>query len=92
MRSLPIGLTRFLARLTRSDWRPERGDVVSLATGDRHAIHYEHQFVDGELEHEARAAGLTVVFHERRELGIGVLWSRDAPETAVVLSSTMGEA
>ena len=72
-RSLPIGLTRFAARLTRSDWRPERGDVVIQDTEDRHAIHYEHQFIDDELENEARAAGLRVVFHERRNVGIAVL-------------------
>jgi SAM-dependent methyltransferase len=70
---LPIGLTRFVARLTRSDWRPELGDVIGPATRDRHAIHYEHQFGEGELENEARAAGLTVVFHERSDVGTAVL-------------------
>ncbi len=72
-RSLAIRLTRFAARLTRSDWHPERGDVIGRAAGDRQAIHYEHQFLEGELENEARAAGLTVVFHERREVGTAVL-------------------
>ncbi len=72
-RSLAIRLSRFAARLTRSDWHPERGDVVGRAVGDRPAIHYEHRFVDGELEKEARGAGLTVVFHERREVGTAVL-------------------
>ena len=73
LRSLPIRLMRFVARLTRSDWRPELGDVIGRAAGDRHAIHYEHQFSEGELENEARAAGLTVVSHERREVGTVVL-------------------
>jgi SAM-dependent methyltransferase len=72
-RSLPIRLTRFVARLTGSDWRPELGDVIGPAGADRHAIHYEHQFQEGELESEARAAGLTVVFHERRDVGTAVL-------------------
>jgi SAM-dependent methyltransferase len=72
-RPLPIALTRFVARLTRSDWRPELGDVIGPATRDRHAIHYEHQFWEGELENEARAAGLTVVFHERSDVGTAVL-------------------
>jgi SAM-dependent methyltransferase len=72
-RPLPIGLTRFVARLTRSDWRPELGDVIGPAGRDRHAIHYEHQFWEGELENEARAAGLTVVFHERSDVGTAVL-------------------
>ena len=73
LRSLPIRLMRFVARLTRSDWRPELGDVIGRAAGDRHAIHYEHQFREGELENEASAAGLTVVFHERRDVGTAVL-------------------
>lgn len=64
-RSLPIRLTRFVARLTRSDWRPELGDVVGPASGGWRCIDYEHQFVDGEFEKEARAAGLAVGFHER---------------------------
>jgi SAM-dependent methyltransferase len=70
-RALPIRLTRLAARLTRSDWRPRLGDVVGPPEGSPR-IHYEHQFVDGEFESEARAAGLTVVFHERRE-GAAVL-------------------
>ena len=72
-RSLAIGLTRFMARLTRSDWRPERGDVIGRAAGNEPAISYEHNFREGELEDEARAAGLTVVFHERRDVGTAVL-------------------
>jgi len=72
-RSLAIGLTRLVARLTRSDWRPELGDVIGRAAGDRHAIHYEHQFWEGELENEARAAGLKVVFHERSDVGTAVM-------------------
>ena len=72
-RRLPIWLTRFVARLTRSDWRPELGDVIGPATRHRHAIHYEHQFWEGELENEARAAGLAVIHHERGEVGTAVL-------------------
>ncbi|HMH49921.1 MAG TPA: class I SAM-dependent methyltransferase [Candidatus Acidoferrum sp.] len=72
-RALPIGLARFAARLTRSDWRPEPGDVVGAVAGNRQAVHYEHQFWEGELENEARAAGLAVVHHERGEVGTAVL-------------------
>ena len=71
--SLPIRLTRFAARLARSDWHPELGDVIGPVTGDRHAMGYQHHFWEGELEKEARAAGLTVVFHERRDVGTVVL-------------------
>ena len=72
-RSLPIGLTRLAARLTRSDWRPELGDVIGPVAGDRRAVRYEHQFQEGELESEARAAGLTIVFHRRDDVGTAVL-------------------
>jgi hypothetical protein len=72
-RSLPIRLMRLAARLTRSDWHPELGDVLGPITADRRAVRYEHQFLEGELESEARAAGLTVVFHERGEVGTAVL-------------------
>jgi SAM-dependent methyltransferase len=72
-RSLPIRLARLAARLTRSDWRPELGDVIGPGGGDRRAIRYEHQFQEGELDGEARAAGLTVVFHERDDVGTAVL-------------------
>lgn len=72
-RSLPIRLTRFAARLTRSDWHPEIGDVIGPAARARQAIHYEHQFWEGELENEAHAAGLTVVCHERSDVGMAVL-------------------
>jgi hypothetical protein len=63
-RALSIRLMRFVGWITRSDSRPELGDVVRAA-GDSHALHYEHQFREGEFDEEARAAGLTVVFHER---------------------------
>jgi SAM-dependent methyltransferase len=73
LRTLPIRLTRFVGRLTRSDWRPEVGDVVGAAGGDWQRMHYEHQFQDGELEKEANAAGLTVAYHERGDWDTAVL-------------------
>jgi SAM-dependent methyltransferase len=72
-RALPIHLMRFVARVTGADWHPESGDVIGSATEDRNAVRYEHQFGEGELEREARAAGLTVVFHERDTVGTAVL-------------------
>jgi hypothetical protein len=62
-----------VARLARSDWHPELGDVIAPADGGWTQVNYEHQFRDGEFEQEARAAGLTVVFHEPREEGTAVL-------------------
>jgi len=72
-RALPIRLTQLVGRLTRSDWRPALGDVISPAPGWWQGLHYEHQFGDGELEREARAAGLTLVYHERSDRGVAVL-------------------
>ena len=72
-RLLPTALMRLVARVTRSDWRPDLGDVIGPAARDRKAVHYEHQFWEGELEAEARAAGLTVAFHERSDVGTAAL-------------------
>lgn len=64
-RRLPIRLAQLVARGTRSDWRPEYGDMLQLSWPDRSFAHYEHQFHPGALEAEAESAGLRVVFHER---------------------------
>jgi hypothetical protein len=60
----PWRLARLAAQLSRTDWRPEYGDVF-IARPDTGSIHFEHQFAAAEIEVEARAAGLDVVFHER---------------------------
>jgi len=56
-------LARATAWLTRSDWRPEYGDVFAARHGTR-CIHYEHRFTAAEIEAEAADAGLTVAFHD----------------------------
>jgi SAM-dependent methyltransferase len=58
---LLIQLARLSATITRSDWRPERGDVLLPVDPKRALFHYEHPFVPGELEGEAQAAGLRAV-------------------------------
>ena len=70
-RRLPIRLTQLVAWATRSDWRPEYGDHLTIH--DRHNLHYEHQFTREGLEGEARAAGLSVAFHARGDEGTAVL-------------------
>ena len=72
-RSLPVGLTQLVARLAGSDWRPELGDAVVPAGGGWKGVHYEHRFQEGEFEQEARAAGLTIIFHQRRDEATAVL-------------------
>jgi len=60
-----VTLAGLMARLTRSDWRPERNDVLHQARkqdGDTlEPLLYEHWFTHEEIEREARAAGLRVV-------------------------------
>ncbi len=72
-RRLPIRLTQLVAWATRSDWRPEYGDVFQVAGRGRYVVHYERKFTREALEGEARAAGLTVPFHESEEAGTAVL-------------------
>jgi SAM-dependent methyltransferase len=69
-RRLPIGLTRLVAGLARSDWRPEYGDHLH-ADGDG-IVYYEHRFLDGEVEREAAAAGLALLHHDPAD-GLAVL-------------------
>lgn len=61
---LPVRLARLCARLLRSGWTPEDGDLLIL-TRQRHgvAVHLEHHFAPEEIEAEARSAGLAVAEH-----------------------------
>ena len=54
---LPITMATLAARLTGASWRPEKTDVLSFEPG---GLHFEHQFAPGEVEDEAREAGLKV--------------------------------
>jgi SAM-dependent methyltransferase len=75
-RRLPLALSRLAARLARSDWRPEPYDEIYLEAG---RLHYEHQFRPEELEDEARAAGLRVVFHQANDAGRVLLVPEEGP-------------
>jgi SAM-dependent methyltransferase len=55
-------LASLAARVSRSDWRPEYGDVF-VARHEIGRIHFEHRFTPPEIEAEAHAAGLRVVAH-----------------------------
>ena len=56
-----IRVARLVARLTRSDWRPELGDSVA-ATGDSmSSVSFQHFFRTGDADAEAAAAGLCVL-------------------------------
>lgn len=61
-----IQLTRWAAKLSRSDWTPENNDVLRNErnnAGER-VLAYEHWFVPGEIDQEARNAGLRVISSE----------------------------
>jgi SAM-dependent methyltransferase len=58
-RQVAIRLARVVGSLCRSDWRLEPGDFVRLAGA---SYDYEHAFEPGEIEKEAAAAGLRVVY------------------------------
>ena len=62
-RRLPWRLARLAAQLSRTDWRPEYGDVF-LARHDTGRIHFEHRFQPAEMEAEGHAVGLSVAFHD----------------------------
>lgn len=56
-------LARAAAILSRSDWRPERGDILHAVDTTAPVYHYEHAFTAEEIEAEARRAGLRPVHH-----------------------------
>lgn len=57
-------LVKLGARLRRSDWHPEEGDIVHPMLRGQPRFHYEHIFAPGEVEGEAAAAGLRVIYHD----------------------------
>jgi SAM-dependent methyltransferase len=57
-RGIPI--VTWLTRLTRSDWRPEPGDILIYVPGH---IRFQHTFRPEEIESEVFAAGLRVAWH-----------------------------
>jgi SAM-dependent methyltransferase len=64
-----VNLGRFVATLCRSDWRLEPGDVVWENHRERPTYSYTHAFAPGELEREAAAANLTLVFRQDTNTG-----------------------
>lgn len=63
-RSRLLELVKLGARLRRSDWHPEDGDIIEPIPSGRPRFHYEHLFVAGEVEAEAVAAGLRVIYQD----------------------------
>jgi SAM-dependent methyltransferase len=59
-----VTVGRFVAAMCRSDWRLEPGDVVWENRRGRPTYSYTHAFRPGELEREAAAANLKLVFRQ----------------------------
>jgi hypothetical protein len=78
VRPVIIRLARIVGALWRSDWRLEPGDLV-VRYGSFYR--YEHAFEPEEIETEAAAAGLRVVY--RRD-------SPDDPVVSLVADSSAG--
>jgi SAM-dependent methyltransferase len=66
-RAILIRLARLAGALTRSDWRLEPGDLVANNRERVPSYSFTHVFEAGELEAEAAAADLRVVFDDQAE-------------------------
>lgn len=67
-RSILVRAGRFAGALTRSDWRIEAGDLLSVDSRERPpSLSFTHVFEPGELEREAAAANLRVVLRHVAE-------------------------
>jgi SAM-dependent methyltransferase len=71
---LLIRVARATAAICRTDWRLEPGDHVTIQGGAFRG--YTHAFADGEIEREALAAGLDVVYHARHSDPVAALQMR----------------
>jgi SAM-dependent methyltransferase len=71
---LPYGVAAVAARLTSAGWTPEKNDVLSFEPG---GLHFEHHFAPGEVEDEARAAGLKVAALQLGDDGLIALIADD---------------
>ncbi len=58
-----IRLARLSATISRSDWRPEAGDILHSIDTTAPVYHYEHPFAAAEIDEEARRAGLRPLHH-----------------------------
>jgi SAM-dependent methyltransferase len=61
-RTMLVRLGQVAGTLARSDWRLEPGDFVSDSRQRSQSFSFTHEFENGELEREAAAANLRVVF------------------------------
>ena len=76
-RTILVRLGQIAGTLARSDWRLEPGDFVSDSRQRSQSFSFTHEFEDGELEREAAAANLRVMFrHAADDMTIVAVLSR----------------
>lgn len=73
-RYLPRAATEAVGRLTGTDWRPLPTDIIMFEHG---GLHFEHQFLPGEIEEEVAAAGLHIKAHQVGDDGLIMLMADD---------------
>jgi SAM-dependent methyltransferase len=71
---LPFTVAALAARASGAGWTPERNDVFGFEPG---GLHFEHHFASGEVEDEARAAGLKVAALQLGDDGLIALIADD---------------
>ena len=69
-RRLPHTVAASVSRITRAGWTPLPTDVVYF---EHSGMHFEHQFVPGEIELEAQQAGLKILAHQCGDDGLVAL-------------------
>ena len=73
-RYLPRGAAARLGRLTGTDWSPLPTDIIMFEHG---GLHFEHQFLPGEIEYEVASAGLCIAAHQVGDDGLIMLMADD---------------
>ena len=73
-RYLPRGAAARLGRLTGTDWSPLPTDIIMFEHG---GLHFEHQFLPGEIEYEVASAGLRIAAHQVGDDGLIMLMADD---------------
>jgi len=73
-RYLPRAVAAGVGRLTRVDWTPLPTDIILFEHG---GLHFEHQFLPGEIEYEVQEAGLRIAAHQVGDDGLIMLMADD---------------
>jgi len=73
-RYLPRAVAARVGRLAGADWTPLPTDIIMFEHG---GLHFEHQFLPGEIEYEVQEAGLRIAAHQVGDDGLIMLMADD---------------